>query len=99
MIKHTNPMTSMAMMLALCQPCAAFDAIVHGIKMSENAALKNMIPPISSSNQRFFRILRVPNPRHGDWVVNPRLLAFLLFNKRVKKRGKNMTGKIMHHIP
>ena len=62
--RQTNPMTIIAMILALFHPSNALDAMVSGIKMSVNPALRNTIPPMSSSKQRFFMVLEKLRPAH-----------------------------------
>lgn len=98
-MRQTKPMTSIAIMLALCQPCAAFEAIVQGMRIREKAALRNTIPPTSNSNYKAFRRRTMPSPRQGDGTVKPNFRAFRLFRKSVKASGRNMIGKMMHHMP
>jgi len=97
--KQTTPMTSMVMTVPDLQPLETFGAMVIGIKISENAALRNMIPPMSSSDQRFSRILLNGSPAQGRGAVNPSFFAFLLFKNKVMARGENITGKMIHQTP
>jgi hypothetical protein len=67
--------------------------------MRAKAALIKAMPPMSSLNQAFFMAWTNPMPFHCDGAVNPNFYAFLLFRNSVRIRGKNITGRMIHHIP
>jgi hypothetical protein len=97
--KQTMPITSIAMISPLSHPSDNLDAIVSEIKMRAKAPLRSKIPPRSSSNQDLFRTSLRPRPFQAEGAVNPIFSAFLLFKNKVIANGRNMAGRMMHHIP
>ena len=64
--RQTQPITIMAMMLALCQWLFAVAARVKEIRMSDVAAESSSMPMMSSSYHRFLRPPRTLLPFHGE---------------------------------
>lgn len=99
MMAQTQPITSMAIMLALCQPLLTVAANVRGINMREMAADSNSRPMMSNSYQRF----RTPPTMEVDFdgELGRRLsrAALRTFNKRESASGKNAAGSTMVQMP
>ena len=94
-----TPRTIIAMISGLAHPFEALDAMVSGIRIRANAALNKIMPPISKSFQRVVVIAIGPNFFKGDGAVRPAFFAFLLLRNKDNAKGKNTTGRIIHHIP
>lgn len=95
----TKPMTIMAMMLALCHPCFAFDARVKGINNKDTPAESSRRPMISSSCQRFLAPPTKVWLFHGKTGRRSCFAAFLMFQNNVRARGKKATDSTMVQIP
>jgi len=50
MMRQANPMAIIVTMLPLFHPSEAFEAIVRGIRMRANPALRRTMPPMSISD-------------------------------------------------
>lgn len=63
-IRHTTPMTSIAIIFLLAHPFFALEAIVRGIKIKAKAPLRRTIPLMSSSDHKVLSICRKLMPFH-----------------------------------
>ena len=97
--RQTQPMTSMAMMLALCHSCFAFCAKVKGISIKDTAAESRSRPMISSSYQRFSAAPTNVWPFRGETGRRRSFAAFLMFENSASARGKKATGSTIVQMP
>lgn len=98
-IKHTKPMTSMAIMLGLLKPPFALNPKVRGKSRSARKVASSMRPKMSSCSQRYLTMPKGDLPLSGFVGYLPDRLAFFWLMKSETASGMKQTGRIIAHMP